>query len=68
MIRLVNISITGIGNGDALSLADEVLKIEGVIKATARIEDAIIEVKYDHSLVQYNFIKDTIESTGCQVV
>ncbi len=68
MTRVVKISVTGVRNEDASSLTSRVLEIEGVSIAIAKLEEAIIEVKYDNSLVNFNFIKDTIEASGCQVV
>lgn len=68
MIKLVKISVTGVRNDEILSLVDEIMKLEGVIKSSANVDNALIEVKYDSLLVHFNFIKDYIEDTGCQVV
>lgn len=68
MTKFVKISVTGVGNDDILSLVDKVQKIEGVVTAFANLENAAIEVKYDSLTLHFNFIKDIIEQTGCQVV
>ncbi len=62
-------SITGIQDEETdLFLKKEVLRIEGVITVYDRFDEAIIEVKYDNALVNYNFIREVIEKIGYRVV